>query len=133
MSPVKGARIFLDDEGLRVLYKFLGKDGRRVDWIGDVPSGKLVFGEAKSAPTYKQIKESIEKFQNSINILKQVYAKSGSLYPGTEKLVIGLNGLHNLNGFKTAGQAAFSVKNGVLMRGGGPVIVDGQKIFVEIL
>jgi RHS repeat-associated protein len=128
-----GARIFLNDEGLSVIFRGVGKGGRRVDWVGDLPSGKLIYGEAKSSPSYQKIEETIEKFKNSIDTLKGIYTAGGNVYPGTGKLLIGLESLHYLNGFKRAGQAAFSVKNGVLMRGGGPVIVVGQKIFVEIL
>ena len=129
-----GARVFLGDEGLRVVNHYiLNQGGRRVDFVGDIPTGKLVFGEAKSSPSYQTIEESIDKFQNSIDTLKRVYTQGGNIYPGTEKLVIGLSSLSNLNSFRPAGNAVFSVQNGILMRGGGPVIVDGQKIFVEIL
>jgi len=130
----KGLKTLLSDNGLKNIYKKLGRQGKSVDIVlENQTTRKLVFTETKDALGESQLKEifpdkGLDKFTNSIEAMKDVYAKGGSAYVGTDEVVITTtrirwNQLHPWS----------ITPNGILQKNGATVFVEGLPVKVQQL
>lgn len=129
----RGFKTLLTDTGVKNLLKALGRSGKTVDSVSLNPStGKLIFNETKDALGESQLKEifpdgGVDKFTNTIGAIREMYKQGGNSYAGAEEIIITTTRIRSYLGNWSIGM------NGVLMKNGAAVLVEGLPVKVQVL